>query len=228
MTHKTIRSRLPAKLRVLVETELDSHINAHLGARHFSHIRKVHSASAKTKSGPQASQAPILEANLSVYGSDCGLLARKGLHDVQPLGWVLLLCPRPGLIAQVELQEKNKHPVITRVSTGSSVVRLKKALDRALANRRGRVDFELRALRIPALHLFALWTHRRKNSQDDCLVATTSNFAGLLPGRIYRRTKAEALLKKRATEMILRWYERVQKETERDQPAAVFLLGADR
>jgi hypothetical protein len=218
---KQFRPRLPPKLRVLVKSELDSHIKAHLGAHHFAHIRNVHSASARAKSKSNAKQTPILEADLPVYGSDCGLLARAGIHEVHLLGRILLMCPRPRLFAQVEVQESNEHYTVARVSTGSSVIRLKKAVDRALLNQRPGESSELRVLRVSALHLSALWTHQRRNSRDDCFEATTSNFAGMLPGRIYKRTKAEALLKKRATDMIVAWYERAQKENKSDfQPSA--------
>jgi hypothetical protein len=209
-------TRLPAKLRVLLKRDLKSHLNAQMGARHFTHIRKAHSTSAKARSKEKANQVPKVEVNLPLYYSDCGLLARKGLHDVKILGQILLLCPRPGLIVQVELHQKNRRPVVMRVSTGPSVVRLRKAVDRFNAIGGGEAEFELRALGIPSFHLFALWAHRPKHVGDDWLMATDSNFAGLLRGRRYKRSKAEALLRKCAIAMILRWYERAQQENLKD------------
>ena len=160
-------------------------------------------------------------AELSLYSSRCGTLARRGLREVQRLGWVLLLQPRPGLFAQVIVQERDKDYVVTRVSTGASASAIKRAVDRARANPKGnrRTDSELRALMIPALHVMALWAHRRKNPKNDFFIPVTANFAGLRRGRSYNRAKAESLLAKRATEMILNWYERAQNEAEKRRQA---------
>jgi hypothetical protein len=148
-------------------------------------------------------------AGLPIYSASCGHLARKGINELKPSGWLLLINSAQGVISQVEAQESGKDFVVIRVSTGAVVDQLKRALVRArtiITRRQSRLQF--RALRVSAMHIFALWIHRSHRPEHDVLIPFTANFAGLREQRSYKRKTAERLLKGLAISMIIRWYER--------------------
>jgi len=61
------------------------------------------------------------------------------------------------------------------------------------------------------MHVSAVWVHHPKRHGTDVFVPYTPNFAGLRLGQTYKLHRIELLLKKHATQMILRWYERYEK-----------------
>jgi hypothetical protein len=110
----------------------------------------------------------------------------------------------------VEAKASGKGFVVVRVSTGAIVDQLKKALVRVrtIITRRRGSSLEFRALRVSAMHLFAVWIHQSHRPEQDVVIPFTANFAGLREQRSYKRKTAERMLKVLATSMIIRWYEK--------------------
>ena len=110
----------------------------------------------------------------------------------------------------VELAGSGKQMAVTRVSSGGTAQDLKKALDRAGSQAWGKSE-ELRVLRVPAMHLSAVWLHHSNRLGADMFIPYTDNFVGLRVGRAYTQPRIERALKQYATHMILRWYEGYEK-----------------
>ena len=203
---------IPRRLRQTLGEALDGHLNAHLAADHFTHPRKLPSRQRRAKSSSRVTPKYEIVAGLPIYSASCGSLARQGLRELQAGGWLLLVKSVQGVSCQVEAQAKakNKGYVVSRVSTGALANHLENAMESAGISTTGRRGsrLEFRALRIPAMHIFAVWIHRPSDPERHVLIPFTPNFAGLRSLRSYKRQQAERLLKKHATAMILRWYER--------------------
>jgi hypothetical protein len=192
-----------------MRAELESHITAQLAAQHLPHVQRAHARIAKAK-GPDRQQKTELLAALPVYAASSGALARNGFGSLHRGGWLLLVHSTSGVAALVELQEQGKHAAVTRVSTGELAEQMKKVVNRVTRQN----GLQLRALRVPAMHLLAVWGHRPKRRGKDFVTPVVENFSGLRLLRSYTATKAEHIIKQTAWAMILRWYDRVEKELQ--------------
>jgi hypothetical protein len=199
---------IPRKLRQIIGEHLDSHLSAHSDQRHSALTRAARSPSRVTNT--KAAQKHQFLAGLPIYSASCGQLARKGINELQPIGWLLLIDSPQGVTSQVEAQASGEEFVVIRVSTGAIVDRLRRALVRArsITKRRQSSRLQFRALRVSAMHIFAVWIHRSHRPEQDVLIPFTANFVGLREQRSYKRRTAERLLKGLAISMIIRWYER--------------------
>jgi hypothetical protein len=206
--------RVPPRLLRLLRAELDPHLRAHLAAEHLPHVQSVHARGTKAKEPSPQRKTELLVA-LPIYSASCGALARSGFSGLRLSGWLLLVDSAPGVAALVELQEQGKHAAVTRVSTGELAEQMKKAVNRA-----SRYDgMQLRALRVPAMHLLAVWGHFPKRRAKDFVSPVMQNFSGLRLLRSYTAAKAEHIIKQAAWAMILRWYDRVEKELQNRRPS---------
>jgi hypothetical protein len=210
---------IPRKLRQSVGERLDSHVSAHLKQRQSTAIRE--GPQSKVTTNKSAGKHQIV-AGFPIYSTSCGQLARKGINDRQASGWLLLIDSPQGVTLQVEAKASGKGFVVIRVSTGAIVDQLKKALVRArtLITRRRRSSLQFRALRVSAMHIFAVWIHQCRRPEQDVVIPFTANFAGLREHRSYKRRTAERVLKVVATSMIIRWYE---KQTAHDESRIPYL-----
>jgi hypothetical protein len=200
---------VPTRFLRLLGAELESHLSAHLAAEHLPHIQSVHARAAKAKKPIQQRKTELLAA-LPIHSASCGALVRNGFRGLRFNGWLLLVDAAPEMVALVELQEQGKQAIVTRVSTGELAEQMKKAV-----NRTSRYNgLQLRALRVPAMHLLAVWGHFPKRHGKDFVAAVMHNFAGLRLSRLYTSLKAEHILKQAALVMILRWYDRVEREMQ--------------
>jgi hypothetical protein len=149
-------------------------------------------------------------AKLEVYSSTCGSVARTGIEDVKRSGTILLVRSSAGEPFHVELAGSGKQLAVTRVSSGGTAKDLEKALERAGSRARGNGS-ELRVLRVPAMHLSAVWLHHLNNRFGaDAFIPYTHNFVGLRLGELIP-SRDRAVLKQYATHTILRWYEGYEK-----------------
>jgi hypothetical protein len=199
---------IPRKLRQSISEHLDSHLSAHLGQCHSALIREALPQSRVTRARSAGKHQIV--AGLPIYSASCGQLARKGIDELQPSGWLLLVNSAQGVTSQVEAHESGKEFVVIRVSTGAMVDQLKRALlrTRTIITRRRSYRLEFRALRISAMHIFAVWIHQSHRPEQDVLIPFTANFAGLREQRSYKRKSAERMVKGLAISMIVRWYEK--------------------
>lgn len=200
-------------LRKLLESQLGGHLRVHMDSRETSPVRVTHSQKAPKKSRSSLSNVFYATAELQVYTISCGAASRGGIRDYRSAGTVVLLQSASGQDFCVELSTSSKKVAVTRVSTGATARDLRRAVLRAstaLPHRKFRR--ELRILRLNAMHLSTIWLHRPKDSNADIFVPYTPAFAGLKLGRTYNLQRFESLLKKCASEMILRWYWRHENE----------------
>ena len=119
----------------------------------------------------------------------------------------------------VEVSDLAETPMPIRVISGATV----KALERALitsAARLGQDHSSLRVLRVPALHLYAIWEVAPSNQLAAAFVPFTTNFVGVKPGRRYTLRRFDAQLKTVAMRYVLRWYERLIVKQEGGKVAA--------
>jgi hypothetical protein len=199
---------IPRKLRQSIVEHLDSHLGAHLKQSQSAVTRGPRPQSRVTTD--KSARKHQIVAGFPIYSTSCGQLARKGINDRQASGWLLLIDSPQGMTSQVEAKASGKGFVVVRVSTGAIVDQLKKALVRVrtIITRRRGSSLEFRALRVSAMHLFAVWIHQSHRPEQDVVIPFTANFAGLREQRSYKRKTAERMLKVLATSMIIRWYEK--------------------
>src|SRR5262249_835782 len=146
----TNKTKIPRKLQQALERELHSHIETHLQADHFEHIQAAHAAASRMEQGRAKSRAQRIIASLKIYSADLASVARAGLSELQPGGWVLLAETSPGLLAKVEMQQRNKEYSVARVSTGAVANDLDLAVRKAQKPALRRKNQELRFLSVPA------------------------------------------------------------------------------
>ena len=199
---------IPRKLRQSIGEHLDSHLSAHLKQGPSAAIRGPRNQLRAT-TDKSAGKHQIVAA-FPIYSTSSGQLARKGINDPQASGWLLLIDSPQGLTSQLEAKASGEGFVVIRVSTGAIVDQLKKALLRArtIMKRRRGSSLQFRALRVSAMHIFAIWIHQSHRPEQDVVIPFTANFAGLREQRSYKRRTAERMLKVLATSMIIRWYEK--------------------
>lgn len=196
----------------LLSTQLSGHLKVHLGKPGMPPLRLLDTVQKPAKKSPTASHILETISKLEVYSSTCGRVARTGIDDLKLSGSLLLVRSSVGELFHVELAGSGKKLAITRVSSGCTAKDLEKALARERFRTRDKKS-ELRVLRIPGMHLSAVWLHHRKSSRllADLFIPYTRNFTGLRVGRAYTRARIERTLKQCATQMILRWYEGYEK-----------------
>jgi hypothetical protein len=199
-------------LEKLLRAQLGVHARVHLGTVDLPHIRVVDSARMRGKSISKTSNVFSIVEKLLVYAGSCGSVARGGIGDLKQAGMILLVRSSSGLQFHVELGGPGEQLAVTRVSTGAIAKDLEKAIQRTgkQSKARGRGS-ELRVFRVAGMHVSAVWMHRSKKSATDMFVPYTPNFAGLRLGQIYKSRRFDSLLRRHATHMILRWYDRYEK-----------------
>ena len=187
-------------------SQLKSHVQAHRHAHGASHPPPAKTA-----------EKISITHELPVYAGSCGAMARGAFGELKPEGAVILARSADGLDLHVETSGASGQPDVGRVTSGASAAALKQALEKH-APRPAR-GWETRIFRVAAMHVSAVWFHRPAHPERDVFVPYTANFAGLRPGRAYSGPRVKATLKKHAMQMILRWYERVEKERSAAPPA---------
>lgn len=210
----TSKTKVPRKMQQALERELHSHVKTHLQADHFEHIQAAQAAASRLEQGRAKPRGHRVIASLQIYNADLAPVAHDGLSKVQPGGWVLLADASPGLLAKIEMQQRNKEYSVARVSTGAVANDLDLAVRKAQKPASRRKTQELRFLSIPAMHIMAVWSHFPRDPQSDTLTPISLNFAGLRQRRTYSRLAAEKLLRRHAIDLIVHWYERYQREAE--------------
>lgn len=218
--NKNQNVNVPRKMKQALERELPSHIETHLQADHFEHIQAVQGAAPRLKQGRAKSRSHRVIASLKIFSADLASLAHSALTELQPGGWVLLAEASPGLLAKIEMQQRNKEYSIARVSTGAVADDLGLAVQKAQKRGSQRKTQEIRFLSVPAMHIMAVWSHFPRNPQNDTFTPISLNFAGLRQRRTYSRAAAEKLLRRHAIDLIVHWYERYQREAQQT-PAEV-------
>jgi hypothetical protein len=210
---------MPTILQKLLQEQLGGHARLHLDTPDLPPIRVLHSVKKQGKKSARPSHVFDIVAKLEVHSGTCGMVARMGIGDLKPAGTILLVRSSSGLPFHVELGGFGNHRAVTRVSSGGTAKDLEKAIRRARAmpEDRGKRS-DLRVLRVPAMHLSAVWVHHPKRPGADTFIPYTTNFAGLGIGRTHSLKRTERLLKQHATQMILRWYEGYEKTIK--QPKA--------
>jgi len=194
-------------LKTLLKSQLEGHAKLHLhGQPPQAHV--VSSGRHENS----ASDAFRINDKLVVYTASCGAMARGEIQSLKRDGIVVLVTTSSGLAFHVEVGGSDKERSLTRVSSGAIVRDLEKAIRRASKRSSARGSKSvLQILRVPSMHVSAVWVHHPKKSIADVFVPYTANFATLRPGRTYKLQRIQFLLKKEAIRMILRWYNRYEK-----------------
>jgi hypothetical protein len=199
-------------LERLLKAQFREYTKAHLDTSDLPHIRVVDSAQARGKKISKKPNVFLIEEKLPVFAGTCGTMAQRGIRDLKQAGMILLVRSSSGLAFHVEMGGTGKQMAVTRVSTGAIAKDLERAIqntDRQFAGRSK--ASELRVFRVAAMHVSALWVHRLDKRGADVFVPYTPNFASLRLRQTYELHRIEKLLKKYATYMILRWYDRYEK-----------------
>ena len=199
-------------LEKLLKEQFGEHARVHLATGDLPRIRFVNSAQIRGKKASKASNVFSIIEQLPIYAGSCGSVVRAGIGDLKQAGMILLVRSSSGLPFHVELGGSGEQLAVTRVSTGAIAKDLEKSIQRAGKQPRARgKGLELRVFRVAGMHVSAVWLHRPKYPGADVFVPYTPNFAGLRIGQTYGLHRIESLLKKQATHMILRWYDRYEK-----------------
>ncbi|HEX7287980.1 MAG TPA: hypothetical protein VF532_17465 [Candidatus Angelobacter sp.] len=209
----TPQANVSRKMKQALERELHSHLETHLQADHFAHIRAAKAAVPAKPTWQAKRPAYRILGAMRIYSTTLAPAARAGLSEMQPGGWVLLVQSAGGLLAKVEMQQRDKHHFVARMSTGTVAEDLAAAIKKEGTASKQKSQ-ELRFLSIPAMHIMAVWLHSSRNPKRDTITPISLNFAGLRPRRTYSRTTAEKALQQHATDLIVHWYERYQREGE--------------
>jgi hypothetical protein len=168
------------------------------------HLSKEGEAGQRTVRGATFTVEFALEA----YSVRLNSLVRRGFENCDPLGHVLLVRGSTGVVLQVEVPPKASKSA-PHVTSGPTADAMENALRKVRARRRSAL---CRLLRIPSLHLSAVWVRGTSRGRVDQFVPYTLNFVGARPGLVYMRPRFEKLLRVKANEMILDWYERYEAE----------------
>jgi hypothetical protein len=199
-----------------IATALGPHLAAHLSSSHSAGISLDESSVTDNRRAKK--NRFVASAVLAVYIAQLHQLARAGVANLEPAGFLLLVHSpaKEHLLVEVSNLAQTTPPI--RVISGATV----KAFERALITssaRPGQDHSSLRVLRVPALHLYAVWRDSRSNQPTAAFMPFTPNFAGVKPGRRYTLRRFEAQLKTAAMQCILRWYERlIMKAEDSKQP----------
>jgi hypothetical protein len=207
----SIKPVLTAAVRRQIATALSSHLAAHLSSSHPAGISLDETSGSYKRRGKK--NRFVASAVLPVYVAQLHQLARAGVANLQAEGFLLLVRSPAQEHLLVEVSDPAHVPPPIRVISGATV----KALERALitfAARPSKDHSPLSVLRVPALHLYAIWGDIPANQSAAAFVPLTPNFAGVKPGRRYTLQRFEAQLRTAAMQCILRWYERLIIEQE--------------
>jgi hypothetical protein len=153
-------------------------------------------------------QAFVVEASLPVYSATLIQLARYGIASLAPSGLALLVLPPEGPKILVEVNG-TQEPV--RVVSGPTVDALHKALNRKTVSAQS-ARSTASIFRVPALHLYALWRRAGTRTETSVFLPYGANHAGMTAGRQYKFPRFEKAVRNSATEQILLWYERYERE----------------
>jgi len=198
----------PAFRRKIAEA-LAAHIEAHLPSGQPARI-SLHAAPIPAGKRDEAKRF-VASAVLPVYVAQLNQLARAGVGNLTPSGLLLLLSTPSQQNLLVEVGDSNQAPPVIRVVSGDIVNSLQRALTKVAALPKQK-QISLRILRVPSLHLYAVWRHSAAAQQASVCLPFTSNFAGVEVGRRYTLRRFEKKLQAAALQSILRWYERTANE----------------
>ena len=215
--NKIDKDNFDAELSVRIATALGPHLAAHLSSSHPAGISLDESSGSDKQRGKKSRF--VASVVLPVYVAQLHQLARSGLAHLQPAGFLLLVHSPTQELLMVEVSDLAETTMLIRVISGTTV----KALERALiisATRLSQGYNSQRVLRVPALHLYAIWEVTPSNQLAAAFVPFTTNFAGVKPGRRYTLRRFDAQLKTLAMQYILRWYERLIVKQEGGKAAA--------
>jgi len=210
-------SRVAHKLHRTLTKHLSGHIRAHATVPESQPVRVLipdPSADGKPVTG---AHSYVVDEVLPLFSGSCGEVALRGIGNAAEAGNVLLLTSPSGFPIKVDMRGTVTKPAIDRVASGEGAAELKRAL--SAARNRNRRNTETRILRVAGLHCSAVWLHHPADPERDTFIPYTRNFAGVRVGRSYSRARFEALLKKHATQAILRWYARYEKTATIEAPA---------
>lgn len=122
-------------------------------------------------------------------------------RQVKPRLWAQMLpAGASGERALAEVDQRAGK--LTSVSEGTEVKALARRLDRlASATTRSAARQELALIRVPALHLTAVWL-KGESAADDIVIPNDGPIAPLVPGRRYTLAEFQAVVKAMAAERI--------------------------
>jgi hypothetical protein len=201
---KATASILTAAASGRISRALGPQLAAHLASSHPQGIALGEASSAHNPRGRKSRF--VASAIVPVYVAQLHQLARSGVARLQPAG-LLLLVRSPALEhLLVEVSDPTQSPAQIRVTSGPTVQTFERALT-ASTLRPVQKRSSLRVLRVPALHLSALWRDDPSNLLGTTFVPFTANTGGFKPGQRYTLRSFDAKLKHAALQCILRWYE---------------------
>jgi hypothetical protein len=203
---------VPSTLEKLLKGQLAGHARVHLNAGELHRIGAGDLPHSQRTNVAKETDVSVIVEKLPVFSGSCGTMALGEIHDLKQAGMILLVTSSSGQYFHVELSGPGKQPAVTRVSSGAISKDLRRAIQRtATRSTTRRNNLELRVLRVAAMHVSAVWVHHPKRPSADVFVPYTPTFAGLRLGYTYKFHRIQSLLKKHATHMILRWYDRYEK-----------------
>lgn len=201
---KVTKPLLPQAFRQRIAAALSGHLAAHLPGQP-TRISLEESPLSNGKLGGKSRFVAV--AVLPIYVAQLHQLARTGLANLEPSGFLLLVRSPLEQHLLVEVGKPNRKPPAIRVVSGDSVNSLQRALT-TLAALPKQKHSSVRILRVPSLHLYAVWCLTPSAQQKSQCVPFTANFAGLKIGRRYSAGRLEKILQNAAMRIILLWYER--------------------
>lgn len=177
---------------------------------HPLHAKLRHAIRTKPPLSKEFSSYRVLE-DFPVYVISAANAARNGLQDAVRDGRMLLIRWPSGLLAQVDVREKEDKHEVARMSTGTMALELAKTAERMRSSFRTKSHtFQLRILSVPSIHLAALWGHRKAKSNIDRFIPLTENFIGLKRNHPYACRKIDSVIRQESIRLIIKWYERQQ------------------
>lgn len=191
-----------------VEGHLKRHAGLHLPLSPKKSIRVVDARNARSSNTRTAPHVLRIIKALPLYSSSIGKVARSGVDQSAQTGMIFLLQSSSGAAFHLEADGIGKDVRLGRVNSGATAKSLQMAI-RSVQKASKRAS-HLRVFRVSGMHFSAVWAHDLRDSKGDILVAYAPNFLGIKVSRIYRLHRAEARLRKYATQMILRWYHRFE------------------
>jgi hypothetical protein len=179
---RSTKTLLTAASRRRVATALGPHLAAHLCSSHPAGISLDESSGSDNRRSKK--NRFVASAVLPIYVAQLHQLARAGVANLQPAGFLLLVRSPTQEHLLVEVSDLAQTTPPIRVISGATV----KTFERALITsgpRPGQDHSSLRVLRVPALHLYAVWRDSPSNQPPAAFIPLTPNVAGVKPGRRY-------------------------------------------
>lgn len=194
----------------LLAQQFGPHMKLHLPDYDSSLVR-ISNHSQIRQGGSKGVQTFAIVYQLYVFSVSCSAMARDQWGELKREGMILLVKSSSGAAFQVGLSRKGTDLAISQVSSGSTAKQLERVLRKLVKpTSRGKHYPEIRILRVPGMHVSAIWAHNSKQENRDLFVPYTPNFAGLLIGRKYSSRRMHSVLRSYAMKLILKWYSRYE------------------